>query len=71
MDEENFEKPILVRSLSEHHWLHALEELRKNNLDSIVAGTHCDEWIFVITKIHELIYKDVFKNNFLIKRELF
>lgn len=69
--ELKFNPPIMVRTLSSHHWEYALDDMKSRNLDYIEAGNHSNEWFFYITKIDNHYYKEVWQNNFLIKREFY
>lgn len=66
------EKPVLIRTLSEQHWICALFEMMQNNLKYIKAGHH-GKWNFFLKKDdsenENRINKYTVENNRVVKIE--
>lgn len=63
-------KPVLVKTLSELHWIVALQELKNGNLLSIQAGSS-GIWSFKIVRSGGRFLRETSKEGKIIKTELF
>lgn len=63
-------KPVLVKTLSELHWIVALQELKNGNLLSIQAGSS-GIWSFKIVRSGGRFLRETLKEGKIIKTEFF